>query len=144
MANNNGLREDRKAAVEAGLVHYQMVADERDTLAKELAKCKNDIASLKVVTEAQVAQINNMESRVASMQLVRDQAVAERAKYETLFASFQAMLRTFVIPAAPLITEAPHEEGTPDSDSDRYRIGSIGARNDRLARNTPAREGEYE
>ena len=144
MANNNGLREDRKAAVEAGLVHYQMVADERDTLAKELAKCKNDIASFKVVTEAQVAQINNMESRVASMQLIRDQAVAERAKYETLFASIQALLRTFVIPATPLITEAPQGEGTPDSDSDRYRIGSIGSNNDRLARNTPASKGEYE
>jgi hypothetical protein len=144
MANNNGLREDRKAAVEAGLVHYQMVAEERDNLAKELTKCKNDMAALKVVAEAQVAQINSMESRVASMQIIRDQAVAERAKYETLFASFQVMLRAFVLPATPLITEAPQGEGTPDSDSD----GDIGTHRtpflDHFARNPPTSKGEYE
>jgi septal ring factor EnvC (AmiA/AmiB activator) len=110
---NNGLREDRAAAVEAGLVHYQMVAAERDSLAKELANSKNEIASLKVVAEAQAAQLNEMLSRISSMQLVRDQAVAERAKYETLFASFQAILRTFAVPATPLITGVVDEE---DSD----------------------------
>lgn len=97
------LREDRKAAVEAGLVHYQLVADERDSLIKELLSCKNEMAGLKVVAEAQQAQINEMESRVASMQVVRDQALAERIKYECLFASIQAQLRTFSVPAEPMV-----------------------------------------
>jgi len=104
------LREDRRAAVEAGLVHYQMVADEKDRLTKELAATKSDLAATKVVVEAQVAQLNEMESRIASMQLIRDQAVADRAKYETLFASFQAILRTFAIPAIPLIKGNSDEE----------------------------------
>ena len=112
MANNGmeDLEVDRKAAVEAGLVHYQMIADERDRLRKELANSKIEIAALKVVVEAQTSQISQMESRIASMQVVRDQAVAERAKYETLFASFQAMLRTFAVPAIPLIKGIDNEE----------------------------------
>lgn len=118
---NNGkaeLQEDRRAAVEAGLVHYQMVAEERDRLTKELAASKNEVAALKVAVEAQSAQMNEMESRVSSMQIVRDQAVAERAKYETLFASFQAMLRTFAVPAAPLIVGIVADEENSFNDAD--------------------------
>ena len=115
MANNGmeSLKEDRKAAVEAGLVHFQVISDERDRLKNELASSKVDLAAMKVVVEAQSSQITEMESRVASMQVVRDQAVAERAKYETLFASFQAMLRTFAVPATPLIKGIEDEESTP-------------------------------
>ena len=117
MANNGTLelQEDRRAAVEAGLVHYQMVAAERDKLAKELADAKSEIAGLKISLEVQTAQMNVMESRVNAMQLTRDQAVAERAKYETLFASFQAMLRTFAVPAVPYITGNHDEQDNPDS-----------------------------
>ena len=119
MANNNGsvaeLQEDRRAAVEAGLVHYQLVADERDRLAKELTAARGEIAGLKMALEVQTSQINVMESRVQAMQLVRDQAVAERAKYETLFATVQAMLRTFSIPATPYITGASDEDRPSDN-----------------------------
>jgi len=105
------LPADRKAAVEAGLAHYQLVSAERDKLMGEIAHLRSDMAALKVVAEAQKSQMTDMESRMASMTAVRDQAVAERAKYETLFVSFQAMLRAFKVPAAPLIREIEDNEG---------------------------------
>ena len=123
--NGNGNRlelpEDRKAAVEAGLTHYQMVSAERDGLAKEIAQLKSEIATLKVVAEAQRSQINEMESRATTHLLTRDQAVADRAKYETLFIAFQSMLRAFKVPAAPLVKEMKDETETrPDSANKRH------------------------
>ena len=118
------LQEDRRAAVEAGLVHYQMVAAERDSLIKELAAVRNELAGLKVVAEAYKSQMNDIESRITSMQLIRDQAIAERAKYETLFASFQAMLRTFAIPATPFIT------GVDNDEADRIAAGDDNSHSD--------------
>jgi len=108
--NKNDLPDDRKAAVEAGLAHYQLVAAERDALAKEIDKLLKEITSYKIMVEAQKSQMNDLESRATSAGILRDEAVAERAKYETLFMSFQAMLRTFNIPAAPLIKEMNDED----------------------------------
>jgi len=119
MADNGkqiDLPKDRRAAVEAGLAHYQLVSAERDKLQGELATLRSEIAALKVVAEAQKSQLNELESRNSSMQMVRDQAVAERAKYETLFVSFQSMLRAFNIPAAPLVKEM-HDENDSGIDS---------------------------
>ena len=125
MADNSGRHEgnrheidlpkDRRAAVEAGLAHYQLVSAERDKLQGELATLRSEIAALKVVAEAQKSQLNELESRNSSMQMVRDQAVADRAKFETLFVSFQSMLRAFNIPAAPLVKEM-HDENDPAID----------------------------
>ena len=108
---------DRKAAVEAGLAHYQLVSAERDALQRQLHDLRSEIAALKVVAEAQKSQMTELESRNATMQAIRDQAVAERAKYETLFMSFKAMLRTFQIPAAPLVKEMNADE---DDSHDSY------------------------
>lgn len=122
---NNGrgkaveLPQDRKAAVEAGLAHFQLVSAERDSLQRQLHDMRSEMAALKVVAEAQKSQMTEMESRNATMLAIRDQAVAERAKYETLFMSFQAMLRTFNIPAAPLVKEMNTNENDP-SDHDDY------------------------
>jgi len=104
------LPPDRKAAVEAGLAHYQLISAERDSLQRQLNDMRSEMAALKVVAEAQKSQMLELESRNTTMQLIRDQAVAERAKYETLFMSFQAMLRTFNIPAAPLVKEMNTDE----------------------------------
>lgn len=113
--NKNDLPDDRKAAVEAGLAHYQLVAAERDALAKEIDKLLKDITSHKIMVEAQKSQMNDLESKIATANLLREEAVAQRAKYETLFMSIQAMLRTFSIPAAPLIKEM-----NDDADTDSY------------------------
>jgi len=108
--NSADLPADRAAAVEAGIVHYQLVAAERDQLAKDVVALNNEITSYKIMVEAQKSQMNDLESRIAAAGAIRDQAVAERAKYETLFMSIQAMLRTFNIPAAPLIKEMDNNE----------------------------------
>lgn len=108
--NKNDLPDDRKAAVEAGLAHYQLVAAERDALAKEIDKLLKDITSHKIMVEAQKSQMNDLESKIATANLLREEAVAQRAKYETLFMSIQAMLRTFNIPATPLIKEMNDED----------------------------------
>ena len=112
--NKNDLPDDRKAAVEAGLAHYQLVAAERDALAKEIDKLLKDITSHKIMVEAQKSQMNDLESKIATANLLREEAVAQRAKYETLFMSIMAMLRTFNIPAAPLIKEMNDENETDD------------------------------
>lgn len=106
-SNGNGLPPARKAIYAAGIEQYQALAAERDDLARKVEQLHLDLAAQKVVNEAQTAQLNDMESRVATMTMVRDQAVADRAVYETLFITFQSMLRAFAIPAAPLVVEKP-------------------------------------
>ena len=111
---NSELPANRVALVEAGLAQFQTVAAERDRLEREVADLRSDLAAQKVVNEAMSEQINTMRSHVSSMMLIRDQAVADRAVYETLFISFQSMLRAFQVPAAPLIKEkdATDEQNT--------------------------------
>ena len=110
------LPQDREHAVATGIAQYHQTAHERDQLAREVAALKTDIAGFRVVIEAQTTQLNDLESKVASAYIARDQAVADRAKYETLFITFQATLRAFAVPAAPLVKEAdpsadpPHPE----------------------------------
>jgi len=120
------LPADRQKAVEAGLAHYQLVSAERDKLMGEVSRLNSEIAAYKVVSEAQKSQLIEMESRVASMQVVRDQAVAERAKFETLFITFQSLLRAFRIPSAPLIKDVDDEEVTHPTDPTEFNFNERG------------------
>lgn len=121
------MSEDMAAASERAIRHLYQTITERDKLLDELKEAKAQIFEKDAQLAAMVSQhqiemdairhtVEVMESRNQSHQIIRDQAVAERAAYETLFASFMAMMRTFKVPAAPLIKEVTEEQqgGTPN------------------------------
>jgi len=97
------LPESQEIAVRQGLTYYQEMAAERNALAREVSMLKSEIAAHKVVTEAQVAQITDLESRMATARIERDKAVEDRAEFHTILKSIQAQLRAFGIEHEPLI-----------------------------------------
>jgi len=106
------LPERRVKVFELGMLEFQNMGAERDELRDEVAALKIEMSARQVELEAMRSRIADMESRVATAVLMRDQAVAERAIYETLFISFQAQLRAFKIPAAPLVVA--NDEAAPE------------------------------
>ena len=100
------LPEQRRAAVEAGLLHYQAIATERDELVREVSDLKSQLAALKEIIEVNQARFADMDSLTATARLQRDQAIADRAKYESLFIGIYAQMRAFAVPCAPLVKEA--------------------------------------
>jgi len=113
-ASVNELPESRQAAWAQSMAMYQETAAQLDAMRIEVAKLKSDISGYRVALEAKDSVMADLESRIQIMQLVRDEAVAHRAKWETLFASVQAQLRAFQVPAAPFVSmhEETNDEGT--------------------------------
>jgi hypothetical protein len=106
------LPEVHQHDLEATLREHFAMAAERDELRKEVAELKTELAASKAANMMMESNVAASESRVVSYQLERDKAVAERAKWETLFVSFQAQLESFIPPTLPLVKEAaaPFEE----------------------------------
>jgi chromosome segregation ATPase len=105
-APQEDLSEHRRQAVEHGLVQYQRLAHERDDMAREVSRLRQELAELRVMVDAHDGLQAAMESRAQSAVLARDQAIADRVKWEGLFTMINATLRAFEVPAAPLIVEA--------------------------------------
>ena len=105
-APQEDLSEHRRQAVEHGLAQYQRLAHERDEMAKEVSRLRQELAELRVMVDAHDGLQAAMESRAQSAVLARDQAIADRVKWEGLFTMINATLRAFEVPAAPLIVEA--------------------------------------
>jgi predicted nucleic acid-binding Zn-ribbon protein len=117
MANPNGnspkpveLKQDRvTATLRDAAKEYHDAANERDALQRQVVELKADLVHAKVNMDAQAGQMADMESKVETARLQRDQAIADRAKYEALFITFQAQLRAFAVPAAPLVRAADEQ-----------------------------------
>jgi hypothetical protein len=105
-AGNGTLPAARELSVEAGLRQYHGIAAERDELHRRLTTLESELAACRVVVEAQTVQLALADSRAEGAMAMRDQAISERAKWETLFATMLATLRTFEAPAAPLVKPA--------------------------------------
>lgn len=95
--------ESYRHHVEQTFAKYDAVVRECELLRAKMGDAIAGLKSAAAESDALRTQINSLESRIISYQLERDQAVAQRAAYETLFASFQAMMREFNVPAVPLI-----------------------------------------
>jgi len=97
------LTEEARKAVEYGLVRFNTIADERESLLRQVRELRNEIVGLRAANEAGSAQLNEALSRLNSAQLTRDQCVADCAKYEVMFLSFRSQLETFLTPGVPLV-----------------------------------------
>lgn len=94
------LTEEAKAAVEYGLVRFNAIADERESLSRQVRELRNEITSLRAANEAGSSQLNEALSRLNTAQMTRDRCVADVAKYEVMFVSFKTQLEAFLSPAA--------------------------------------------
>jgi hypothetical protein len=97
-------------AVEAGLAQHLFVAAERDQALKDLAAAREENTRKEVEIEALRSFVTMLESRMQSSRLECERAVAERATWEALFVSIASLLRTFNVPAAPLIKPLTTDE----------------------------------
>jgi len=151
------LPEDRMKTVEAGLTYVQQVGAERDRLREELRETR-DLVTRQQVEIDSLHQLQAMlESHMQTYMIQRDEAVAHRAAYETLFATVQAQLRVFNLPAQPLVKEVLNEKtqsvdlsGMPDSShttdagsGQRTAVPDAGAGAGQVSRRSPvlAHEG---
>ncbi len=117
-ANGGELPEDRAKTVEAGLALFQQVQAERDALREELRETREIVTRQQVEIDSLHNLHNMLESHIQSYMLQRDEAVAQRAAYETLFATVQAQLRVFNLPATPLVKDHGPEDAAYRRDAD--------------------------
>jgi predicted nucleic acid-binding Zn-ribbon protein len=97
------MSEEARKAVEYGLVRFNTIADERESLLRRVGELRNEITQLRAANEAGSAQLNEALSRLNSAMMTRDQCVADCAKYEVMFLSFRTQLETFLTPGVPLV-----------------------------------------
>jgi len=109
-AKNNG-QTPEELAVAHGIANYQRVVTERDEAREKLLAVEKLIAVYKIEVEGLRAQVAAETSRIQSYQQERDDAVANLAIYQTLFASLQALLRTFGVEHAPLVRPLDEQHG---------------------------------
>ena len=109
VARTTVLNESGEAAVKYGLVQWQAMSQERDSLRERVHQLEADLAGYKVVVEAQTSQLAHADSKVAEMALVRDQAIARAIKWEVLWRSVKAQLNAFQIPSEPYISDGEDE-----------------------------------
>jgi chromosome segregation ATPase len=117
------LLEHRAKQVEAGLATFHHMSQQVDDLQRQVANAHDQIARLDTQIESLKEVVSIYESQARHYQRERDQAVADRAVYESLFASFQAMLRAFKIPTTPLVREQSEEEAFAGRLADGLREG---------------------
>jgi chromosome segregation ATPase len=103
------LPDNRKAAVEAGLAQYNMIAHERDELQNEVAELRTQIAGYKVALEANDARLSDLESRMNSAIAERDRAVSKRAEAESVLVDISAILRAHRLPYDALVKDQSRE-----------------------------------
>jgi len=108
--HQSDLPDNRKAAVAAGLAQYNMIAHERDELQAQVRQLTLHLEQCQVALQAKEAIITELDSRMRSALLERDQAIGDRAVYETLFISFQSLLRAFQVPNEPLVKSRGDDE----------------------------------
>jgi uncharacterized coiled-coil protein SlyX len=103
------LPEHRAKTVEAGLATFQRMSHQVDELRAQITDQQDDLGRMEAQIDSLKQVIKVYEEQAHAYQQERDQAVADRAVYETLFASFQALLSAFKIPADPLVREQSGE-----------------------------------
>jgi chromosome segregation ATPase len=107
------LPEHRAKQVEAGLATFHHMSQQVDDLRKQITDQQDELGRMEAQMDSLKQVIRVYEDQARVYQEERDQAVADRAVYETLFASFQAMLRAFKVPVTPLVREQSEEEQAP-------------------------------
>jgi len=107
------LPEDRMKTVQAGLTFVQQIQAERDRLREELRVTREMVTRQQVEIDSLHQLQAMLESHMQTYMIQRDEAVAHRAAYETLFATVQAQLRVFNLPAQPLVKEVQNEKTQP-------------------------------
>jgi chromosome segregation ATPase len=95
--------------VEQTFARYDAVQKERDQLKADLDKAVSMITQATVEISVLKDEIKGLRDERSLYRIERDQAVAQRAVYETLFVSIQAQMRTFAVPAAPLVKDMAEE-----------------------------------
>lgn len=120
--------------IEAGLFRFQQQVAENEKLKEKLRAAEDRIVRTNIELESLREHSNNeiellknhcneLESTARTHQLERDQAVADRASFETLFATFQAQLRVFKLPAVPLVKDHSQGRDSRDEHQDVRRFG---------------------
>jgi hypothetical protein len=107
-AKQNG--EDKSVeelAVAHGIASYKRMEVERNDLKNEVEKLEQVLTIAKLEIEGLRAENAAQQTRLESYQHERDEAIGNLAIYQTLFTSFQGLLRTFGIDHAPIVKEAP-------------------------------------